>query len=165
MTYRTRVLVVASVTAESDDLLTALRQRTERGPIDVTLLMPATEPGASGRDEARPRLDAALARWREQGFEVTGEVCDADPVEAVAEFWKPGQFDEIVVSTLPGAASRWLQFDVPHRIARLCDAPVTHVVSRPPGYKEHPTGPPPARERAPLGPLSVLTWGGPREAP
>ena len=162
MTYRTRVLVVASVTADSDDLLTALRERATRGPIAVTLLLPATEPGVSGREEARSRLDEAIRRWQAEDFEVTGEVGDTDPVEAVAEIWNPASFDEVIVSTLPGASSRWLQYDVPHRIARIADVPVTHVVSRPPGYNEHRTGPPPQRERAALGPLSVLSWGGPR---
>ena len=155
------MLVVASVTADSDDLLTALRDRAARGPIAVTLLLPATEPGVSGREEARARLES-LSRWNAEDFEVTGEVGDSDPVEAVAEIWNPAAFDEIIVSTLPGASSKWLRYDVPHRIARITDVPVTHVVSRPPGYDEHPTGPAPQRERAPLGPLSVLSWGGPR---
>lgn len=157
MAYTTRILVVASVTATSPDLLEALEHRAERGPIAVTLLVPAPEPGPSGRAKAQESMDATLAAWREAGIEAEGVIGDTDPVAAVQEEWSPGRFDEIVVSTLPGNASKWLTFDVPHRIARITDTPVMHVVSRPPGP---PGGPPPPREKSLLGPLSVLSWGG-----
>ena len=160
MTYTTRVLVIANLTAAADDLLHALQARAERGPIAVTLLMPATEPGMKGREAAQARLDEALAGFRAAGLEAEGVVGSSDPIEAVHEIWNPGKFDEVVVSTLPGASSRWLQFDFPHHVARITDAPVTHVIARPDGYEEHPGGPPPASERSPLGPLSVLSWGG-----
>ena len=162
MAYTARVLVIANVTAGSDDLLEAVRARAERSPAAFTLLMPATEPGLHGREALKPRLEEALSRWREAGLEADGVVGDRDPLEAVQEVWKPGSHDEVIVSTLPGASSRWLQFDLPHRVARITDMPVTHVIARPPGYDEHPHGPPPAKERSSLGPLSVLSWGGPK---
>ena len=162
MGYTARVLVIASVTAASDDLLDALRARSERGEATFTLLMPATAPGLRGREAAEPALQEALGRWREAGLTADGVVGASDPVEAVHELWQPARFDEIIVSTLPGHASRWLQFDFPHRVARITDCPVTHVIARPPGYGEHPAGPPPQHEQSPLGPLSVLSWGGKR---
>ena len=55
---------------------------------------------------------------------------DVDPACAVIEVWDPRRWDEIVVSTLPTGTSRWLQIDLPHRIARAVDAPVSHVESR-----------------------------------
>lgn len=160
MAYTSRVLVIANVTAAADDLLQALKARAEKGPIAATLLMPANEPGFHGKEAAQPRLEEALAKWREAGLEAEGIVGASDPIEAVHEVWNPGAFDEVVVSTLPGASSRWLQFDFPHRVARITDAPVTHVIARPPGFEEHQGGPPPERAASPLGPLSVLSWGG-----
>ena len=162
MAYSARVLVIARQTADSDDLLDALRARTERGPANFTLLLPANGPGRAGLDATRPQLDAALARFRDAGLEFDGVVGDADPIEAVHEICTPGRFDEVIVATLPGAASKWLQFDVPHRVARITDLPVTHVIARPPGYQAHRTSPPPHHEREPLGPLSVLAWSRPR---
>ena len=162
MAYRARVLVIARQTADSDDLLAALRARADRGEAAFTLLLPATKPGLAGRDEAQSLLDAALARFREAGLEIEGAVGDADPVEAVVEVATPGRFDEVIVATLPGATSKWLQFDVPHRIARVTDLPVTHVIGRPPGHGQHRTSPPPHHEREPLGPLSVMAWSRPR---
>ena len=47
------VLVVASQTAGSQHLLEALKHRAERGPIRITLVMPAQGPGLGGR-EANP---------------------------------------------------------------------------------------------------------------
>ena len=162
MAYTSRVLVVARQTAASDDLRDALLHRAERGPIAITLLMPAPTVGKEAREAARPELDGAIAKLREAGLDAEGLVGDADPIEAVVETWRPGAFDEVMVSTLPGASSRWLQMDLPHRVGRVCDVPVMHVIARPPGYAAHPTGPPPAHEREPLGPLGVLAWAGPR---
>jgi hypothetical protein len=39
-------------------------------------------------------------------------------------------FDEIIVSTLPAGLSRWVKKDVPRRIARLTDMPVTTVQAK-----------------------------------
>jgi hypothetical protein len=152
------VLVIARQTADSDDLVAAARARAERSPADFTLLLPAPKPGLAARDEARPSLEAAVAKFREAGLEATGEVGDHDPLEACVEICAPGRFDEVIVATLPGAHSKWLQVDLPHRIARLTDLPVTHVIAKPPGWAEHRTGPPPQHEREPLGPLGVMAW-------
>ena len=133
MSRPTSVLVVANVTAASEELVEALRGRAERGPIRLTLLMPCTGPGLHSRNEARPRLDAALERWRAAGLEAEGVVGDEDPLEAVHEVWDPREFDEIVVSTLPGPESRWMRCDLLSRLMRMTDAQVTHVHSAPRG--------------------------------
>ena len=152
------VLVLANVTATSGDLIAAIAQRARKGPIDVTLLMPGKGPGLSGREAVRDGLEEALAAWREAGIEAEGICGDANPMDAVAENWDPRHHDEVIVSTLPGQSSRWIQGDLPGRVARFTGAPVTHVVAndmRP----EPTTGPPPAHETSPLGPLGVLAWG------
>jgi hypothetical protein len=132
MTWQTRVLVIANRTADSHELLEALKDRSGRGPLAITLLVPA---GPSGRDQARVRLDAAVERMRAEGLEVEGVLArESDPLSAVHEAWNPAVFDEIVVSTLPTGVSRWLQVDLPHRIAKLTDAPVAHVVARQPEH-------------------------------
>jgi hypothetical protein len=137
MAWEFSLLVVANVTASSDELLDALRERAREGACRFTLVMPAS--GA----EARLRLEDALARMREAGLEkVEGSVGDPDPVVAVMDVWDPMKFDEIVVSTLPTGSSRWLGLDLPHRLEKLTSVPVRHVVSRPP-VAEVPTGPPP----------------------
>ena len=158
MVWQSRVLVVANLTAASPTLLDALKHRAERGPVAFTLLMPASPVGSSAREHDAERLAAALALWREAGLDADGMIGDDDPIVAVREIWDPRRFDEIVVCTLPGQASRWLRFDLPHRLAAATDAQVTHVVDLTPEPREQ--APLPPRERSPLGPLSVLAWGG-----
>ena len=125
MAWKTRLLVVANRTADSDDLLAALRERAARGPIAITLVVPQDSHGGLGE-----RMTAALARFQETGIEAHGMLGDTDPCVAVLETWDPGAYDEVLVATLPGASSRWLMMDLPGRIARMVDAPVTHVVAR-----------------------------------
>ena len=155
------VLVVANLTAASTHLLDALKARHERGPIRITLVMPAQGPGLGGREAVRERLDQALAGMRGAGLEADGAIGDADPMEAVAECFDPARHDEAIVCTLPGRSSKWLQHDFPHRVARFTGVPVTHVVAD--DLRPAPaTSPAPTHEREPLGPLSVLSWGGRR---
>jgi hypothetical protein len=120
------VLVVANVTASSDELLDALRERSNAGACRFTLMMPGTGP------DRRERLEAALEHMREAGLEnVEGSVGDPDPVVAVMDVWDPMKFDDIVVSTLPTGSSRWMGLDLPHRLEKLTSVPVRHVVSQP----------------------------------
>jgi hypothetical protein len=126
MAWEFHVLVVANVTATSDELLNALRERASRGACRFTLLMPREGDGADGR------LEEALAAMRAAGLErVAGKVGDHDPIVATMELWDPMSFDEIVVSTLPTGSSRWLGLDLPRRLAKLTSVPVHHVVSHP----------------------------------
>jgi hypothetical protein len=153
------LLVVANLTATSKELLEALKARAERSPIRVTLVIPAQGPGLGGREAVRERLEEAIKGMRDAGLDATGVVGDADPMEAVAECFDPARHDEAIVCTLPGRSSKWLQFDFPHRVARFTGVPVTHVVAD--DLRPMPAASPaPEHERAALGPLSVLAWGG-----
>jgi hypothetical protein len=126
MAWEFHVLVLANLTAASDDLVTALRERAERGGCRFTLVMPR-----SGGDAQR-RLDEALEAWRAGGLgKVSGKVGDPDPMVAALDVWDPMKFDEIVVSTLPTGMSRWLGLDLPRRLEKLTGVPVRHVVSEP----------------------------------
>jgi len=153
------VLVVATVTAASDDLLAAVSERARRGsvPVDFTLVMPASSP-EHAVDE--PRLAEALERWHEAGVKAEGVIGDSDPVQAVAEVCKPGTFDEVIVSTLPGQTSRWLRSDVPYRIGALTDLPVTHVVAMNMAKPALHGEPPQRRKREALGLLNVMSYRG-----
>jgi len=154
MTWRRSFLVVANVTATSDELLGALRDRT---PASFTVIIPAT-PFAGGREAAQAKLEEALEQLRAAGVEADGSVGNADPILAVTDAWDPKRYDEIIVSTLPMRFSKWLHAGLPERIAKLTDAPVTHVVSQP-ARPEPEVAPPPAHPDNGMGPLSVLAWG------
>ena len=126
MTWEFSVLVVANVTASSDELLGALRERAAQGACRFTLVVPAHGEGA------RERLDTALEGMRAAELEnVSGALGDPDPVVAVMEAWDPMKFDEILVSTLPTGSSRWLEANLPRRLEKLTSVPVRHVISTP----------------------------------
>ena len=159
MAFTYSILVVASRTADSDELLEALKRHHERMSTKFTLVVPAPAPGPAGREEAQEQLDRALEGMREAGLDVEGIVGHHQPIDAVNDIWDPRRFDAVIVSTLPGAASKWLQFDLPHRIARLTDAQVTHVIASDRREPET-TAVPEHEKQGLLSPLSVLTWGG-----
>jgi GABA permease len=80
-----------------------------------------------GRRLARERLTHELARLRGLGADASGEVGVADPVAAIEVVLHRWEFDEVILSTLPGRSSRWLARDLPKRIRRSVNLPVTHV--------------------------------------
>jgi hypothetical protein len=151
------ILVVANVTAASDELIEALKRRAAGQPAKFTLIVPAT-PFGGGRTAAHEALASACERLKREGLEAEGGVGDADPIVAVSEAWDPKRYDEIVVSTLPMRFSKWLHAGMPERIAKLTGAPVSHVVSYPAAHQIE-VEPAPPHERAAMGPLSVLAWG------
>jgi hypothetical protein len=140
MAFTTHLLVVANRTVDSPELLAAIRERSGRGPVHVTMLVPSAW---SERPLAERRMESALAHMREAGLAAEGILGDVDPIVAVQEAWDPGRYDEVIVSTLAAGSSRWLQIDLPHRVARLTDCQVRHVevpIARP---GERPVEPPP----------------------
>ena len=128
MDWKTNVLVIANRTADSPELLEALRARAERSPAAFVLLLPKNGTDRLGAELA---LEASLDRIREAGLSVDGLLGDSDPLVAVQEAWDQSRFDEVIVSTLPTHSSRWLLIDLPHRVARITGASVTHVVAAP----------------------------------
>jgi GABA permease len=134
MSWTTKVLVIANRTVDSDELREAIVRRAAAGPLQVTLVAPASG-GASSLRERRAvteqRLERAVRRLREAGVAVEGVVGDADPMVAVQEAWDPRRFDEIIVATLPTGASRWMAADLPRRVERFSGARVAHVVAAP----------------------------------
>ncbi len=131
----TRVLVVANRTAATPKLLTAVRERAERGPVTFHLVVPATprgmhrivDPEVSGREEAEANLRLALPLLEEAaGGRVDGHVGDADPLAAIHDALHAGDYDELIISTLPSRLSRWMHLDLPSK-ARALGLPVMHV--------------------------------------
>jgi hypothetical protein len=161
MAFTTHLLVVANRTVDSPELLDALRERAQQGPIHVTLLAPAAW---SERDTAEQRLAAAVAALAENDIRAEGMLADADPIVAVQESWNPGRYDEVVVSTLTEGASQWLQIDLPHRVARLTDCQVRHVAVPVRHVEERPPAPPRPRRSMLESALSLMRSGRSRAA-
>jgi hypothetical protein len=120
--------VVAHKTAATPALLDAVQARAQRGPCFFHLLVPSPGPrGASDGEHvlalAPPPLEEAAHR------PVTGSVSPRHgPMDAIEETLHDGDYDEIILSTLPRSVSRWLHIDLPRRVAHL-GLPVTTVVA------------------------------------
>jgi hypothetical protein len=133
-----RYLVVANQTLGGEHLTMKVKELLAEGPCRFHVLVPATAPKdhavyTEGEAEAiaHRRLEDALSRFRDLGAEADGEVGDASPFEAIGDVLRQESFDEIVLSTLPSGASRWLRQDLPHRVERSFGLPVSHIVGEP----------------------------------
>jgi hypothetical protein len=158
MVWTRQVLVVANLTATSVELVDALERQAAQHSVAFTLIIPATPPG--GRDAAAQQLDQAFTVLRQRGLVVDGSIADGDPMVAVLEAWDPRRYDEIIVSTLPTGASKWLHADLPRLVERRTGALVTHVVAQPRRLAPtlaHVQG---SEKFGVMTPLSVLSWGG-----
>lgn len=138
-----RYLVVANQTLGGDHLAEKVRDCLAAGSARFHILVPATQPQdhavwteGEAQAVAQQSLDRALERFRQLGADADGEVGDESPLEAIADAVRDQEFDEIILSTLPPGVSRWLRQDLPHRVERSFEIPVTHVVGQP-----EPTGP------------------------
>ena len=140
-----RCLIVANQTLATDKLAEAVQERMSAEQHEFHVVAPATpvqnEAAASGAHAtapsteeiayglARQRLDRALDQLRALGAVVDGEVGDPDPVQAVRDTLGHFAADEIVISTLPRGLSQWLHRDVPARLRKASDVPVTQLTA------------------------------------
>jgi hypothetical protein len=140
-----RVLIVAHKTAATPALLDAVRERAAHGPVRFHLLVPNPAVGGWSAiggwrpSEALPPdvtegeeiLALALPLIAEAtGTPASGSVSRRhDPMDAIEEELHDGNYEEIILSTLPRSVSRWLHIDLPRRVAGL-GLPLTTVVAR-----------------------------------
>ncbi len=136
-----RYLVVANQTLLGERLLAEIRRRVAAGPCQFHVVVPATHARdhavwTEGHDRAiaQGRLTEALERFGADGAVVDGEVGDASPIEAVRDvLHREPRFDEVILSTLPPGLSRWIKQDLPHRVERAFNLPITVVAAEPVG--------------------------------
>jgi hypothetical protein len=132
-----RCLIVANQTLTGPHLVNEVLARAASEPYEFHLLVPASHShaGFTGWTEgqavahARERLAEGLDTFADAGVAVTGEVGDENPVLAIGDVLNRETFDEVIVSTLPPGASRWLKRDLPHRIERKYGVRVSHLTA------------------------------------
>ena len=121
-----RVLIVANRTASTPRLIEAVRRRAEASPCQFALLIPdvTDRKAADWTLETAQRLLRPAVRGRVEGL-----VGGPDPFQSVREAVQQGNFDEIIISTLPRRVSKWLRRDLIRRVEGL-GLPVTTIVAK-----------------------------------
>ena len=137
MADKARVLVVANRTAESPELLDALRSVQSTGPASSPCWCRRRRTGWPGRrtpatparQEAERHREAFVEQLRDEGVDVAdAKVGDGDPLAAISDECNFTDYDELIVSTLPLKISKWLHLDLPRKAEAATGLPTTHVV-------------------------------------
>ncbi len=123
----THTLVVATQTVNSKDLVERLRQRASDRPHRYTFICPRS--GAISREEISSRLAATLAEMYRNEIDATGQPMSPDPYHAIENAIEHYRIDDIVISTLKGEQSKWLEEGLIEKVQHLTDKPVEHIES------------------------------------
>jgi nucleotide-binding universal stress UspA family protein len=131
-----RILVIANETVGGGPLREQIEERSSGYDTEVLVVSPALNSPIRhwasdedpAREEARRRLEASLERLRANGIEASGEVGDADPLQAIEDAVRTFGPDEIIISTHPEGRSHWLERGIVTGARERFAVPITHVV-------------------------------------
>ena len=116
-----RILVLADRLIAAPQLLETVRRKATKGPIDVTLLMPAFPVALDPEGlQTSHTLELAIPPLAEAagGF-VQGIVGHPDPFVAVCLAVHRTPYDEVILSRRSPQVARWAKRDLPRRVRRL----------------------------------------------
>jgi hypothetical protein len=144
-----RVLVVAHRTATSPQLIEALLQCRDHGPVSFRLVVPALNSRLrhwlSDIDDAvaaaRQQGEGAVAELRSHGLSVAMDVGDSVPLLAIEDALAQFAADEIVIATPPAGRDHWLEHDLVSTARRRFHLPIRHVVAGEPPAPAAPAAP------------------------
>lgn len=142
-----RHLVVGNQTLLSHELAEVLERRVEadHGECHFHIVVPQTPldhyltpaKGASYsflppeqrnvQTVAEHRLEVAVAEFSKLEAVVTGVVGDEKPLAAIRHALSIDDYDEVILSTFPELASRWLSTGLVNRLHDELDIPLIHV--------------------------------------
>jgi len=120
-------LVVATQTVASEELLSRLKALAQETPHRYTIICPRS--GDLSREEVCERLAGALAELYRSDIDATGQPMSPEPFPAIQNAIHHYRIDDILISTLAGQQSKWLQEGLIEKVQGVTDKPVEHIES------------------------------------
>jgi hypothetical protein len=121
----THTLVVATRTVASSGLVSRLKSKAADHPQRYTIVSPPS--GGITREEICDRLARTLAEMYRSDIDATGQPMSPAPLAAIQNALEHYRIDEILISTLQGQQSKWLEEGLIDTVAGITDKPVEHV--------------------------------------
>jgi hypothetical protein len=121
----THTLVVATQTVASRELIWTLLERARERPHRYTFICPRS--GAMTRSQVSRALARALAAMYREDIDATGQPMSPEPFVAVRNAIAHYRIDDILISTLRGEQSKWLEEGLIDRVKEITDKPVEHI--------------------------------------
>ena len=126
-------LVVATQTVDTPDLVGRMKQRHSETPHRYTIISPRS--GDLSREQVSAKLASTLAELYREEIDATGQPMSPDPFHAVRNAIEHYRVDDILISTLSGETSVWLDEDLIGRVREITDKPVEHLEAGRPAEK------------------------------
>jgi hypothetical protein len=131
-----RILVVANETVGGKALCQMITERSASRDAQVLVVVPVlnspvrhwTSDEDPARAEAAKRLADSLERLKRLGVDARGEIGDSEPLQAVEDWLRLFDADEVIISTHPEGRSHWLERGIVREARARFDVPITHVV-------------------------------------
>jgi len=122
-------LVVANQTAASPELVQRLKALAAEGPRRFIIVVPQDHGEGTAVRAARERLQQLLGSLRDEGVVAAGVIGDPDPYTATLNAVQFFHISEVVISTLPETASKWVADKLVERVEKATSKPVEHITS------------------------------------
>jgi hypothetical protein len=126
-------LVVATKTVDSPDIIERMKERHKEAPHRYTIISPRS--GDLSREQVSAKLASTLAELYREGIDATGQPMSPDPFHAVRNAIEHYRVDDILISTLSGERSAWLDEDLIGRVREITGKPVEHLEAGRPAEK------------------------------
>lgn len=139
-----QVIAIITDDLHGDEPAEQLRKNADGDGLEVRVVVPAVEAGPlqhtlgdidGPKEEARQRLEQALAALRDSGLQVSGEVGDPDPVQAAQDALLKGPADEVLIFEHSDRQSKWYENGLLERAQEAIEPPLRMIVM------EHGDGP------------------------
>jgi hypothetical protein len=118
-------LVVATQTVDSPDLVERLKERHGEQAHRYTIISPRS--GDLTREQVSAKLASTLAELYREEIDATGQPMSPDPFHAVRNAIQHYRIDDILISTLSGEKSKWLEEDLIGRVREITEKSVEHL--------------------------------------